>query len=62
MGQLGILLWVAAMFAIAWFMPAIDMEDRPFLDARVFWAAVWIGLLASAVYKAARVIWRRSRG
>jgi hypothetical protein len=60
-GQLSIALLFAVLFAIAWFAPAIDMEDRPFLDAHIFWISVLTGLLVSLVAKTASVVWRRTR-
>lgn len=50
------------MFAVAWYVPAIDMGGDQILDVHIFWAAVLIGLLASGVVMAIRQMWRRSRG
>lgn len=53
---------IAVLFAFAWLYPACDLDGVVVLDARVFWLAVLVGLLASIAMMAARAIWRRSRG
>jgi hypothetical protein len=61
-GELKILLLLAACMAIAWLVPAADAQGEEPIGSQVFWVAVFVGLVVSAAIAAARAAWRIVRG
>ena len=62
MAEFAILLILATCAAIAWLAPVVDMQGEKVLDGRVFWIAMFVGLLVASVLWAARAVWRKTRG
>lgn len=49
MGELSIALILAVMCVIALYLPAFDASRDRFLDAQVFWFAMFAGVIGSAL-------------
>lgn len=62
MGELSVFLLLAVCLAIAWLVPAVDMQDDQPFSSRVFWTSMFVGLLVALVFTVTRAAWRIMRG